>query len=83
MAERATTDEDYRTLTAFFDQVAGYLAPGGRVLVFFGNTGDVDYLHHLIDVAGFACEELRSLSESGSSYWTYRLRRRNVLTTPP
>lgn len=49
------------------------------MLVFFGSTGDVDYLHHLIDAAGFSRDRLRSLS----GYWTYRLRRRSVLTTPP
>jgi release factor glutamine methyltransferase len=79
MAERATTDEAYRALTAFFEQVDGHLAPDGRVLVFFGSTGDVDYLHHLIDAAGFSRDQLRSTS----GYRTYRLRRRSVLTTPP
>jgi release factor glutamine methyltransferase len=77
MAERSTTDEDYRTLTAFFEQVSGHLAPGGRLLVFFGSSGDIGYLRHLIDAAGFACEELRSLSgeKEGEpvTSWTFRL----------
>ena len=66
-------------LATFFEQVDAHLAPAGRLLVFFGSTGDVDYLHHLIDAAGLSREELRSLS----GYRTYRLRRRSVLTTPP
>jgi release factor glutamine methyltransferase len=82
MAERATTDEDYRTLAAFFEQVSGRLAPGGRLLVFFGTSGDIDYLRHLIDRAGFAREELRSLSGDRDgepvTYCTFRLRPRSA-----
>jgi release factor glutamine methyltransferase len=79
MAERATADEDYRALTRFFDEVGGRLADGGRILVFFGTSGDVDYLWHLIDAAGLTREELRSLSgeKDGEpvTYWTFRLAR--------
>ena len=80
MAERATTDEDYRTLTAFFEQVGDHLAARGRLLVFFGTSGDVDYLKHLIERAGLAREELRTLSGDRDgepvTYWTLRLTRR-------
>jgi release factor glutamine methyltransferase len=82
MAERATTDEGYRALTAFFDHVHAYLSANGRLLVFFGSSGDIDYLHHLIDAAGFAAEELRSLGgdKDGEpvTYWTFRLRPRSA-----
>ena len=46
MAERATTDEDYRALTTFFERVHAHLTANGRLLVFFGSSGDVDYLRH-------------------------------------
>jgi release factor glutamine methyltransferase len=79
MAERATVDEDYRSLRAFFEQVGDHLAPGGRLLIFFGSSGDVDFLHHLVDEAGLAREELRSLTAATSrgtvTYWTFRLTR--------
>jgi release factor glutamine methyltransferase len=79
MPERATTGEDYRALTAFFEQVGEYMAPGARILLFFGTSGDVEYVRHLIDAAGLTREELRSLTgdEDGEpvTYWTCRLTR--------
>jgi release factor glutamine methyltransferase len=66
-------------LTEFFEQVGAYLAPGGRLLVFFGTSGDIDDLLSLIDCAGLAREVLRSLSgeKDGEpvTYWTFRLTR--------
>ena len=59
MAERATADEGYGALTRFFAEAADHLTPTGRILLSFGNTGDIDYLHELIDRHGFRCEELR------------------------
>ena len=76
---RAAADEDHRVLRAFFEQVDSHLAPGGRLLIFFGSSSDVDFLHHLIDEAGLAREELRSLTAATSrgtvTYWTFRLTR--------
>ena len=74
MAERATTDEDYRSLTTFFEEVDRHLSPQGRLLVFFGSSGDVDYLRHLVDAHGFACETLREV-RGEADYWTFRLTR--------
>jgi release factor glutamine methyltransferase len=59
LRERNTTDEDYRTLTAFFREVQRYLSPGGRILLFFGTSGDADYLYKLIGEAGLDAEKLR------------------------
>jgi release factor glutamine methyltransferase len=59
LRERNTTDEDYRTLTAFFHDVQRYLSPGGRILLFFGTSGDADYLYKLIGEAGLDAEKLR------------------------
>ncbi|GAB2736954.1 hypothetical protein GCM10027174_07480 [Salinifilum aidingensis] len=56
LAEAAITDENYRALTAFFEEVREHLTPDGRVLVFFGTSGDVRYLHRLGERAGFRRE---------------------------
>ncbi len=75
--ESASTDEGYRALTAFFREGRRFLAAGGRILVFFGSSGDLGYLHRLIDRAGLRRELLahRELERSGISveYVTYRL----------
>ena len=77
MRERATADENYEALTAFFEQVKDYLRPAGRILLSFGTTGDIDYLWHLIQRAGFAAEELRRIEHERDrfavSYFVYRL----------
>ena len=79
LRERSTTDEDYETLTGFFRDVGQYLTPDGRILLFFGTSGDVGYLHELIRRAGFAAEKLRTRSRTKDGldveYFTYRLRR--------
>jgi release factor glutamine methyltransferase len=78
MSERGTADENYDALTRFFDEVAAHLLPDGRVLNSFGTTGDIDYLHHLIDQGGFTCEELRRVDGEKDgfavAYFAYRLR---------
>lgn len=77
MYERGTADEGYRTLTTFFDQAGDHLEPGGRILLSFGTTGDIDYLHHLITTRGFAASELRKFEGEKDgfavSYFNYRL----------
>ncbi len=77
MFERGTADENYRTLTTFFDQASDHLEPGGRILLSFGTTGDIDYLHHLITTRGFAASELRKFEGEKDgfavTYFNYRL----------
>jgi release factor glutamine methyltransferase len=58
--EVAFADEDYRTLTSFFEQVGDRLRRHGRVLVFFGTTGDLAYLKELIAAAGMRAEQCSS-----------------------
>lgn len=80
MAERGMADENYQALTAFFDQAAGRLMPGGRILLSFGTTGDIDYLHHLIERGRYESRELRRVEGEKDgvevAYVAYRL-------TPP
>jgi release factor glutamine methyltransferase len=53
LLEMSTADENYRALTSFILQAKFYLRYGGRVLLNFGTSGDIDYLYSLIDHAGF------------------------------
>jgi release factor glutamine methyltransferase len=52
--EAATTDEEYKAMRTFFTHAREHLAPGGRMLIFFGTSGDMDYLQHLMTEEGFA-----------------------------
>lgn len=75
--EAASADENYRALTTFFRSVRRYLAPGGRMLIFFGTSGDLGYLKHLIAQQGFRAETVanQDLVKDGMrvEYFTYRL----------
>lgn len=53
LLEVSTADENYRALTEFITEAREHLRPGGRVLLNFGTSGDIDYLYSLIDRAGF------------------------------
>lgn len=76
LLERAVTDENYRTLGRFMDEVAARLRPSGEVLVFFGSSGDVIHLDRLIDRAGFASDVIaeRTIHVRGEDT-TYFVRR--------
>jgi release factor glutamine methyltransferase len=82
LRERSTTDQGYATMTAFFREVARYLNAGGRILVFFGTSGDSDYLHKLIGEAKLETDKLssREIVKDGLKveYFVYRL----TLTVP-
>ena len=75
--ESAITDPGYRTLTSFFEQVASHLHPGGRLLTFFGTSGDLEYFLSLAENAGFdvAVIATRSLQRDamGVEYSTFRM----------
>jgi release factor glutamine methyltransferase len=77
--EVAFADEDYRTLTSFFEQVGDRLRHHGRVLVFFGTTGDLAYLMELIAAGGMQAEQCSSsmLRRGGQDeeYVAFRLTR--------
>jgi release factor glutamine methyltransferase len=73
--EAATTDENYAALTRFFAEVDDHLAPGGRILLFFGTSGDIAYVREL--TARFETEVLATerLTRDGwdVDYFTFRL----------
>ena len=43
--EASMADENYAALTRFLAQAGDHLAPGGRILMFFGTSGDLDFLY--------------------------------------
>lgn len=75
--EANITDEGYRTLTGFFEGARQNLKQGGRMLIFFGSSGDLAYLHSLIIARGFTAEIVneRTLTRDGYEvgYLTLRL----------
>jgi release factor glutamine methyltransferase len=52
LLEMGTADENYKGLTRFMAQAKDRLRNGGRILLNFGTSGDIDYLYNLIERAG-------------------------------
>ena len=77
LLEMATADPGYRALTRFVRDARLHLSDHGRLLVFFGSSGDLGYLQRLVAEEGFRIEVLarRMLVEDGwqVEYITYRL----------
>ncbi|MCF6474071.1 methyltransferase domain-containing protein [Nonomuraea sp. MG754425] len=84
--EAATTDENYRAMTTFFRDAGRYLTPGGRMLIFFGTSGDLAYLKQLTDEAGFTRQTVahQDLVKDGwrVDYFTFRLTRTAAAARP-
>src|SRR3954447_25925870 len=57
--EGSHTDGGYRTLTTFMAEAPSRLRPGGRIVMNFGTSGDLDYLRELIGRSGLVAEETR------------------------
>jgi len=77
MLEMSTADENYRALRRFMTEVKRYLRPGGRILLDFGTSGDIDYVNHLIDRSGLTKEVLSTeevkIGRLPVTYYTFRL----------
>lgn len=54
--ESVMTDEAYQAMTRFFREARGHLGPDGKMLIFFGTSGDLGYLHQLMAEEGFHWE---------------------------
>jgi len=61
LTDAAITDEGYQALTSFFRQARRHLAPGARMLIFFGTSGDIGYLRQLMAGQDFSCAEVARL----------------------
>lgn len=79
--EAAIADEDYGALTRFMRDAPSRLRGGGRILLFFGTSGDLGYLLGLIDRSGLAREVVSTQTlvrdDWTVDYYVFRL------TTPP
>jgi release factor glutamine methyltransferase len=77
MSEVAMSDEGYAGVGRFFAGIRERLRAGGRVLLFFGTSGDQDHVLRLAAGAGLAVETVatRELSRDGATvtYSTFRL----------
>jgi release factor glutamine methyltransferase len=60
LLELSHADENYAALRRFMSQVHLHLRPGGRILLKFATSGDIDYLHHLIQAAQLRKQVLAS-----------------------
>ena len=79
MLDRACTDENYASLTMFLHEVPGRLRPGGAVLLFFGTSGDVAHLDHLIGVNGLLSATIAERTiEVRGEVTTYFVRRLTI-----
>lgn len=76
--EASIADENYAALTRVLRQAGEHLAPGGRILMLFGTSGDLDYLYRTAEANGFTREELgsRELTRDDQTirYVAFRLR---------
>jgi release factor glutamine methyltransferase len=77
LTEVAIADEGYAGLRRFFAGIRERLRPGGRVLLFFGTSGDQDHVLGLAAGAGLTAETVatRELTRDGITvtYSTFRL----------
>ena len=75
--EAATTDENYTAMTTFFRGARSRLSARGRMLIFFGSSGDIDYLTKLMEAEGFDREVVatQDLEKEGHhvAYFTFRV----------
>jgi release factor glutamine methyltransferase len=64
-------------MTMFFQQARRHLTPNGRMLIFFGTSGDLGYLQNLMVDEGFAWEVVAhdDLTREGwkIDYFTFRV----------
>ncbi len=75
--EVAMTDENYQAMTTFFREARDHLTPAGRMLIFFGTSGDLSYVRLLADQHGFTtgvvAHEVLDKDGWQVDYFTFRL----------
>jgi len=71
--ETSSADRDYKTLKRFFAAAHRHLKDEGRILLHFGTSGDLAFLKHLVKTSGFKSETLLKGSNSGWTYFVFRL----------
>lgn len=77
LLEAAMTDEGYGAMTRFFRGARQRLRDDGKMLIFFGTSGDLGYLQRLVEEEGFTAEVVAhdELVREGwrVEYFTFRL----------
>jgi release factor glutamine methyltransferase len=73
--EMSCADENYKSLQEFFSMAQQHLSDQGRMLMSFGTSGDLAFFKHLIKMNGFKCKQLLKNSNSGWTYFAFRLTR--------
>lgn len=77
LVESAMADEGYGAMRRFFEGARRHLTADGRMLIFFGTSGDLGHLRSLVDAAGFHSEVVAhdDLEREGVTvdYYTFRL----------
>ncbi len=63
--ERCLADEDYKSTTAFFNEVALHLVPKGKVLISFSELGDLPRIIAMLFDAGLTITSYRSEWRAG------------------
>ncbi len=80
--ERATADENFRTMRKFFKQVKKYLAEDGRVLICYGTIGDMNHFKYVLKKGKFTVKVLnkRELIRGKRKllYYSYKLTLRSA-----
>lgn len=75
--ETAMADEGYEAMTRFFRQARDHLKASGRMLIFFGTSGDLEYLQGLMTEEGFTWDAIAhdDLIRDGwkVDYFTFRV----------
>ncbi|MCT2584176.1 methyltransferase [Actinophytocola sp. S1-96] len=79
LLEASMTDENYAALTRFLTEAGDHLTPDGRILMFFGTSGDLDHLYRVAAENGFHRETLATedltRQDTTITYVAFRLRR--------
>ncbi len=73
MLEKASLDEDYKTLTKFSKEAKDYLKDNGRMLTVFSTSGDIKYFENLIRINKYESEVLDKQKQNNWEYKVYRL----------
>jgi release factor glutamine methyltransferase len=75
--EMASTDPGYRAMNTFFAHAREYLTDRGRLLIFFGSSGDIGHLRAQADAGGFTTEVVATtgIDKDGwhVDYFTFRM----------
>lgn len=79
LRETASADHNYRAMNTFFHQASRHLRPTGRMLIFFGTSGDLGHLRRLADQQRFNTEIVAHdnlvKNDWRVDYYTFRMTR--------